>query len=76
MTAAALLVVLGAALLMELGGLSTAMGAFTAGVLLSNRLSGISWKPRSNRSGAFCWACSSWAWVCRWICPRWRANGR
>ena len=34
MTAAALLVVLGAALLMELGGLSTAMGAF-AGVLLS-----------------------------------------
>ncbi len=35
MTAAALLVVLGSALLMELGGLSTAMGAFAAGVLLS-----------------------------------------
>ncbi len=35
MTAAALLVVLGAALLMELGGLSMAMGAFVAGVLLS-----------------------------------------
>ncbi|MBA3325688.1 MAG: cation:proton antiporter, partial [Rhodobacteraceae bacterium] len=35
MTAAALLVVLGAALAMELGGLSTAMGAFLAGVLLS-----------------------------------------
>lgn len=35
MTAAALLVVLGAALLMELGGLSMAMGAFMAGVLLS-----------------------------------------
>lgn len=35
MTAAALLVVLGAALLMELGGLSMAMGAFAAGVLLS-----------------------------------------
>ncbi len=35
MTAAALLVVLGAALLMQLGGLSTAMGAFLAGVLLS-----------------------------------------
>lgn len=35
MTAAALLVVLGAALLMELGGLSMAMGAFIAGVLLS-----------------------------------------
>lgn len=35
MTAAALLVVLGSALLMEKGGLSTAMGAFVAGVLLS-----------------------------------------
>ncbi len=35
LTAAALLVVLGAALLMEFGGLSTAMGAFLAGVLLS-----------------------------------------
>lgn len=35
LTAAALLVVLGAALLMELGGLSMAMGAFIAGVMLS-----------------------------------------
>ena len=35
MTAAALLVVLGAALLFEWGGLSMAMGAFLAGVLLS-----------------------------------------
>ncbi|WP_298573630.1 monovalent cation:proton antiporter-2 (CPA2) family protein [uncultured Luteimonas sp.] len=35
MTAAALLVVLGAAMLMEMGGLSMAMGAFLAGVLLS-----------------------------------------
>lgn len=35
MTAAALLVVLGAALLMQVGGLSMAMGAFLAGVLLS-----------------------------------------
>ncbi|TKS54289.1 potassium transporter [Luteimonas yindakuii] len=35
MTAAALLVVLGAALLMDMGGLSTATGAFLAGVLLS-----------------------------------------
>ena len=35
MTAAALLVVLGAALLMEQGGLSMALGAFVAGVLLS-----------------------------------------
>lgn len=35
MTAAALLVVLGAALLMQLSGLSMALGAFLAGVLLS-----------------------------------------
>ena len=35
MTAAALLVVLGAALAMEMGGLSMALGAFLAGVLLS-----------------------------------------
>lgn len=35
MTAAALLVVLGAAVLMQVGGLSMAMGAFLAGVLLS-----------------------------------------
>jgi glutathione-regulated potassium-efflux system protein KefB len=35
MTAAALLVVLGAALLMQLGGLSMALGAFLAGVLLA-----------------------------------------
>jgi glutathione-regulated potassium-efflux system protein KefB len=35
MTAAALLVVLGSALAMELGGLSMAMGAFLAGVMLS-----------------------------------------
>ncbi len=35
LTAGALLVVLGAALLMQLGGLSMAMGAFLAGVLLS-----------------------------------------
>ncbi|TLU76195.1 monovalent cation:proton antiporter-2 (CPA2) family protein [Mannheimia varigena] len=36
MTAAALFIVLGASLLMEAGGLSMAMGAFLAGVLLSN----------------------------------------
>ena len=35
MTAAALLIVLGAALLVDFGGLSMAMGAFIAGVLLS-----------------------------------------
>jgi Kef-type K+ transport system membrane component KefB len=35
LTAAALLVVLGAALLMQVSGLTMAMGAFLAGVLLS-----------------------------------------
>jgi glutathione-regulated potassium-efflux system protein KefB len=38
MTAAALLVVLGAALIMQVGGLSMAMGAFLAGVLLSTSM--------------------------------------
>ena len=38
MTAAALLVVLGAAYAMDLGGLSMAMGAFVAGVLLSGSI--------------------------------------
>jgi glutathione-regulated potassium-efflux system protein KefB len=38
MTAAALLVVLGAALIMQTGGLSMAMGAFLAGVLLSTSM--------------------------------------
>jgi glutathione-regulated potassium-efflux system protein KefB len=38
MTAAALLVVLGAALIMQFGGLSMAMGAFLAGVLLSTSM--------------------------------------
>jgi glutathione-regulated potassium-efflux system protein KefB len=38
MTAAALLVVLGAAYAMQLGGLSMAMGAFVAGVLLSESI--------------------------------------
>jgi glutathione-regulated potassium-efflux system protein KefB len=38
MTAAALLVVLGSALLMQWGGLSMAMGAFLAGVLLSESI--------------------------------------
>ena len=38
MTAAALLVVLGAALIMQIGGLSMAMGAFLAGVMLSTSI--------------------------------------
>ena len=59
MTAAALLVVLGSALAMQLGGLSMAMGAFLAGVLLSESTSAISSKPTSSRSAASCSASSS-----------------
>ncbi|KOR42534.1 hypothetical protein ADT25_14430 [Xanthomonas oryzae] len=64
MTAAALLVVLGAALLMQVGGLSMAMGAFLAGVLLSDPRSGIRSKRISNRFAASCRGCSFWvsAW--------------
>jgi glutathione-regulated potassium-efflux system protein KefB len=65
MTAAALLVVLGAALAMHASGLSMAMGAFIAGVLLSSRASVISWKRRSSRSAGCCSGCSSSRSVCR-----------
>ena len=57
MTAAALLVVLGAAYLMELGGLSMAMGAFLAECCCRNPTSVISLKRISNRSEAFCSGC-------------------
>jgi glutathione-regulated potassium-efflux system protein KefB len=48
MTGAALLVVLGAALLMQLSGLSMAMGAFLAGVLLSESLPSSGARSRSS----------------------------
>ena len=44
MTGCALLVVLGAALAMEIGGLSMAMGAFVAGVMMSESAFAISLK--------------------------------
>ena len=75
MTAAALLVVLGAALMMEVGGLSTAMGAIVAGVLLSETSFRHHWKPISSPSAACCWACSSLRWACRWIWRRSRPTG-
>ena len=73
MTAAALLVVLGAALLMQLSGLSMAMGAFPAGVLLRVDL------PPPDRSGYRAvprhrWACSSSAWAWRWTWAWWLAG--
>ena len=75
MTAAALLVVLGAALVMQLGGLSMAMGAFLAGVLLSGiRASVISSRPISSLSAASFSASSSSASACRSISRWWREN--
>jgi glutathione-regulated potassium-efflux system protein KefB len=59
MTASALLVVLGAALLMDKAGLSMAMGAFLAGVLLAE----------SNPSAACSSASSSWRSACRSTAP-------
>ena len=54
MTAAALLVVLGGGLLLEKGGLSMAMGAFLAGVLLSESNFRIQLPPSArSRCGAF-----------------------
>ena len=71
MTAAALLVVLGAALLMQDAGLSMAMGAFLAGVLLAE----FELPPRARsrhravpRHAAR--RCSSWASACRSTCDR------
>ena len=61
MTAAALLVVLGAALLMQSVGMSMALGAFLAGVLLAESTYRHELKPTSSRSAACCSRCSSWA---------------
>lgn len=60
MTAAALLVVLGAALLMQVAGLSMAMGALLAGVLLSESTFRHQIERISNRFAASCWGCSFW----------------
>jgi len=67
MTAAALMVVLGSALFMRWGGLSMAMGAFLAGVLLSESTFRHSWKLTSSLSVACCSACSSLGSACRLI---------
>lgn len=75
MTAAALLVVLGAGVLMEKGGLSMAMGAFLAGVMLSESASATSSKLMWNPSAGCFWACFSLPWACRWICTWWRKTG-
>jgi len=75
MTAAALLVVLGAALLIEIGGLSMAMGAFVAGVLLSQSTFRHQLEADIEPFVACCWGCFSSASVCRWIFKWWPRTG-
>ena len=67
MTAAALLVVLGAALLMQIGRALHGHGRVPGGrAPLANPPSATSSRPTSSPSAACCWGCSSWAWACRW----------
>jgi glutathione-regulated potassium-efflux system protein KefB len=58
-TATALLVVIGTAWLMDLVGVSMALGAFLAGLLLADSDIATSWNRRSNPSKVCCWVCSS-----------------
>jgi monovalent cation:proton antiporter-2 (CPA2) family protein len=58
-TAAALLVVLGTALLVGAVGMSMALGAFIAGCCSPTASIATSSKPISSRSKACCWDCSS-----------------
>jgi Kef-type K+ transport system membrane component KefB len=57
---AALFTVMASAAVMEALGLSTALGAFIAGVMLADRPIGMNWRPMSSRSARSCWGCSSW----------------
>jgi CPA2 family monovalent cation:H+ antiporter-2 len=54
-----LLITLGLAWLTELAGLSLALGAFIAGVLVSETEYRTRWAPTSARSTMCCWGCSS-----------------
>ena len=72
-TALALFVVAAAASLASAAGLSTSLGAFLAGVLLSDLDTVTKCRPTSSRSRAYCLASSFsrlawrpiWAWPCR-----------
>lgn len=66
MTAAALLVVLGAALLMQVSGLTMAMGAFWRVYFYLNRPLDIKLKRILNHSEEYYWACFSLGSVCHW----------
>ena len=56
---AGLFTVIASAAVMEALGLSTALGAFVAGVMLADSPIGTSWRPMSSRSARSCSACSS-----------------
>lgn len=75
MTAAALLVVLGAALLMQVSGLTMAMGAFLAGVLLSESTFRHQIEADIEPFRGSYWASFSLAWVCHWIYQWLRKTG-
>ena len=64
-TATALLVVLGTAWFMQEAGLSPSLGAFLAGVLLSDSEFRHELEAQIEPFRACCWACSSlpWAWA-------------
>ena len=64
-TAAALLMVVGAAQLFDYAGLSAGLGGFLVGVLMAESATATSWKRPSTHSRACCWACSSWPSACR-----------
>ena len=54
-----LLITLGLAWLTEWAGLSLALGAFVAGMLISETEYRYRWRRTSSRSATCCWACSS-----------------
>ncbi len=75
MTAAALLVVLGSALTMQLSGLSMAMGAFLAGVLLSESSFRHQLEADIEPFRGILLGCSSWRSACRSISASSPATG-
>ncbi len=64
-SAVALFLVFGFGLLLEEVGLSMAMGAFLAGVLLASWNTVMRWKAISNRLKVCCWGCFSSVLACR-----------
>ncbi len=75
MTAAALLVVLGSALALQSGGLSMALGAFLAGVLLSESTFRHQLEADVEPFRGILLGCSSWRSACRLTCRSWRPSG-